>query len=170
MATTATPFKNYDIPATPKADPAFILRLQAKNEWFTVKVTEVGELFPGTYGKTYVVKGTLVAGSLSPWRDEEGTFVPAPTVGTEEVLWFQSATDKAGKQTKDDRILQAALREKGVTSLVVGDTLSVALLDIAKPKEAGWKGARTRGFIVDPTGDRNAANVDPFDQDNEAPF
>lgn len=164
----ASPFKNYELPETPKADPAFILRLQAKSEWFTIDVTEVGELFPGTYGDTYVVKGKLLAAQLSPWRDAEGTFVDAPKVGTEEVLWFQSATDKAGKQTKDDRILQAALREKGVQSLVVGDKLSVMLMDIGKPKEAGWKGARTRGFIVDPTGDRSTS--DPFDQDQESPF
>jgi hypothetical protein len=163
---TATPFANYELPATPKADPALILRLQAKGEWFTIKVTEVGELFPGTYGDTYVVKGTLVAAKLSPWRNEDGEFIQAPAVGTEEVLWFQSATDKNGKQSKDDRILQAALREKDVTSLVPGDLLSAALLDIAKPKEPGWKGARTRGFIVDPQGDRSAPTNDPFDQDS----
>lgn len=162
---SANPFKNYELPETPKVDPAQVLRLQRKGDWFTIEVTEVGELFENsTYGgKNYSIKGKLVGGQLRDYENDSGEVYPAPSVGTDDLIWFQSAVSKDGKQTRDDRVLQAALKEKGVSSLVPGDTLSVALIEIKEPKQKGWKGERIRGFIVEPTGDRSTSA--PFDFD-----
>lgn len=161
---TSNPFKNYEPPAAPKTDPASILRLQRKGDWFTIEVTEVGELFknPNFGTSEFTIKGKLVVGELRDYETDTGEIVPAPKAGDTELVYFFPAVAKDGRQTRDERILQAVLAEQGVKSLVPGDLFSASLVEIKAPKQTGWKGERVRGYLVDPKGDRSANNDDPF--------
>lgn len=168
----SNPFSNYDPDAAlPSAEPSDAVKLNRKNDWFTIKVTEVGALIEKEWevkgGKNYFttsfpINGELVAGELHDGVDRStGEPVPNATVGAERVVyWFGDSKD--GKLTRDGRLLQQALRNEGVTSLVAGDLFSGKLVDIKEPKQKGWQGERVRGFVVKAVGNRDATNDDPW--------
>lgn len=144
------------------SDPSEQLRLQFPEDWFNLKVTEVGDVFEKTNtddkgnkttNETFVVTGEVIDHNLTPWRKKgERTEIQPPAKGEKGVYFHPlTKTDHTTGKTKQewkDQNFQEALKRAGVSSLVPGDELGVMFHRIEGR-------SHVYEYVVNPTGKRD---------------
>ncbi len=161
-----TPFgKDFKPTERAASDPSERLYLQFPDDWFNIKVTEVGDIFEKTNSddkgnrstsETFVVTGDVIDHNLTPWHKKgERTEYQPPAKG-EKGIYFHPVTktqhvpgkeDKTRQEWKDQNF-QAALTAAGVSSLVEGDELGVLFHRIEGR-------SHVYEYVVKPTGKRD---------------
>lgn len=140
MTDRQNPFLDYTPPAKEPADPDKILNLKAVGEWFTLEVDQVGQLFEGNYGDNFPVAGKVLAAALDGRK---------PHVG-DDAVWFVRATTTDGTEAYESQLLNAALKEAGVSSLQPGDVVSFGRIEDREPKKRGNKPFQVKAVKVQP--------------------